>query len=225
MPVDGATCAADNAFNTELALQQKGLVLLQQLPPIICRAIDTSQTDPASLDVSCCGLEECCVLEVRVRAGPDQAHTAHSSVPTLRNACSRACPGTPHATSKGGCTHPTFHSLQGESGLQQLDLSRNALPAVLPCHTAGLAGLTRLDLSRNRLEGVAGLDRLTNLRVLLLARNRLQTSSLQHITVRTALGERGGGAQHAVLLLAHQQLSHVHKTLFCSRISGLCAGG
>jgi hypothetical protein len=49
---------------TEAALHSKGLVLLSHDPLVICRAIDTFQTDPAALDVSCCGLQECCILEV-----------------------------------------------------------------------------------------------------------------------------------------------------------------
>jgi Leucine-rich repeat (LRR) protein len=65
-------------------------------------------------------------------------------------------------------------------------LSSNALPALLPHHVAGLAALTRLDLSRNRLADLAGLAGLPRLAVLLLGRNRLQDSSLQHITVRQA---------------------------------------
>jgi hypothetical protein len=57
--VDTAALAA-----TEAALHSRGLVLLSHAPLVICRAIDTCQTDPVALDVSCCGLQECCLLEV-----------------------------------------------------------------------------------------------------------------------------------------------------------------
>lgn len=49
---------------TAAAMHSRGLVLLSHAPLVICRAIDTCQTDPLALDVSCCGLQECCMLEV-----------------------------------------------------------------------------------------------------------------------------------------------------------------
>jgi Leucine-rich repeat (LRR) protein len=75
------------------------------------------------------------------------------------------------------------HVLQGEEQLQQLVLSSNALPALLPQHLSGLACLTRLDASRNRLADLPGLACLPQLRVLLLGRNRLQDSCMDHIQV------------------------------------------
>jgi hypothetical protein len=57
---------ADAAVETELVLHSKGLVLLSQDPLVVCRSIDTSQIDPKVLDVSSCGLQECCMLEVRI---------------------------------------------------------------------------------------------------------------------------------------------------------------
>jgi hypothetical protein len=111
----------------------------------------------------------------------------------------------PHTVSLSCPQRSPAPGLQGEQQLQQLVLSSNVLPALLPCHVSGLDALTRLDLSRNHLGDLAGLACLPRLAVLLLSRNRLQDSSLHHITVRQGLSQQQGA-----ILVAHDCVLQQH---------------